>query len=79
MLRTNGTALQALRTGRGIRQDALAARAGISAAYLSQIEHGTRQPDIKVTVKLADELGVKLAAVTYPAPDTTPALDPVQA
>lgn len=67
-LRTNGSAVRSLRKALGVRQDALAARAGISGAYLSQIEHGVRQPPVETIRRLADELGVTLDSITYPAP-----------
>src|SRR5262245_48096481 len=36
----------------------LAARAGISSAYISMLRHGRRQPSYKVVVALANALGV---------------------
>lgn len=53
----------------GIRQDTLAARAGIGAPWLSKIENGTAQPELDTTRRIADGLGVKLEAITYPVPD----------
>lgn len=43
---------------RGLTQDALAARAGISKAYLCQIETGKREGAIKTLRALAAALGV---------------------
>jgi XRE family transcriptional regulator, fatty acid utilization regulator len=67
--KANGTAISTVRKALGISQRALAARAGIAAAYLSQIEHSERQPDPGVIRRLADELGVPFDAITYPVPD----------
>lgn len=67
--RTNGASISTIRKALGMRQGALAASAGISSAYLSQIEHGVRQPEFEVARRLADELGVSLESITYPAPE----------
>ena len=67
--KTNGLAIASLRKALGIPQRTLAARAGISAAYLSQIEHSERQPPPAVIRALADELGVAVDAITYPVPE----------
>lgn len=66
--KANGAAIGSLRKALGVRQIALAASAGISAQFLSQIEHGVRQPSPPVLRLIADELGVTLEAVSYPAP-----------
>lgn len=76
-LRVNGEAIRAIRLAIGIPQNALAARVGIKPPTLSQIEHGTHQPRLTTTRRIADELGVKLAAITYPAPDREPEPEPV--
>jgi transcriptional regulator with XRE-family HTH domain len=67
---TNGEAIRAMRKILGIRQDALAARAGIGAPWLSKIENGTAQPELETAKSIANGLGVKLEAITYPVPDT---------
>jgi transcriptional regulator with XRE-family HTH domain len=48
--------LRRLRNARGLTQDALAADAGISRSYLSQIESGSFYVSIKIIGKLADVL-----------------------
>ena len=45
---------------RGLRAADLAKRAGVSAAYLSQIETGARTPSVKTLGKLAAALGLDL-------------------
>lgn len=67
-LRTNGSAIRAVREALGVQQKALAARAEITAPYLSQIECGVRQPPMDTVRRLATELGVPVDAITYPAP-----------
>ena len=41
----------------------LAARAGVSNAYLSQVERGLHEPSIRVLKSIADALGLPLAAL----------------
>ena len=48
------------REHRGLSGRALAQAAGISAAYLSQIERGARKPSVSVLRRLAQALGVTL-------------------
>ncbi len=54
---TLGQRLRRLRKERGLSQRDLA-RAGVSYAYVSRIEKGTRQPSVKVLRRLARALGV---------------------
>lgn len=68
--RANGAAISTIRKALGVRQNALAASAGITSAYLSQIEHGDRHPPLDTIARLAAELGVALDAISYPAPET---------
>jgi transcriptional regulator with XRE-family HTH domain len=62
----NGATVRALRDALGIRQDEMASRMGITAAYLANIEAGRKQPRPSVQRRIADVLGVALDAVTYP-------------
>lgn len=48
------------REHRGLRNAELAAAAGISAAYLSQIEAGARRPGVATLRRLAEALGLSL-------------------
>lgn len=48
------------REHRGLKAKDLAAKAGISAAYLSEIEHGKKEPTVKSLRAIADALGVDL-------------------
>ena len=59
-----GDQIKALRKARGLTRDDLAARIGVSGAYLSMLESGKRaNPTRDVTRKLADALGVSVAAL----------------
>jgi transcriptional regulator with XRE-family HTH domain/pyrimidine deaminase RibD-like protein len=59
---TIGHRLKRLRLERGLSQRELAAP-GVSYAYISRIEAGTRQPSVKALRKLAAKLGVSAAAL----------------
>jgi transcriptional regulator with XRE-family HTH domain len=50
--------LKALRLKRKLSQDALAAKAGISTSYVSELERGNRSPPLDTIEKLAMALGV---------------------
>jgi len=50
------TPLKAWREGRGLTQAVLAARAGLSRAYLAQLEAGTREPSLSALRRLAAAL-----------------------
>src|SRR5215471_20302690 len=54
---TIGQRLKRLRLERGLSQRELAAP-GVSYAYISRIEAGTRQPSVKALRRLATKLGV---------------------
>jgi transcriptional regulator with XRE-family HTH domain len=68
---TNGAAIRAIREPTGLKQFELADLAGISKSHLCKIEQGTEQGSPAAVRKIADALGVPLAAITYPA--TVPA------
>lgn len=57
-------AVRAWREHRGMTQDALAAAAGVSKPFISQIEGGKREGSVGTLKKLAAALGVPLAALT---------------
>jgi len=64
--RVDGAALRALRENRGIRQDVLARRVGVSKSALSHVERGDNGARPEIIRKLADELGVDVDAITHP-------------
>lgn len=65
----NGAAVKALREALGHRGGMFATQCEISHAYLSNVEAGRKQPSAAVARRIADELGVPLAAITYPVLD----------
>ena len=54
-----GKVLRALRTERGLSQEALALEAGIQRNYVSLIERGINQPTITMIFKLSSALEVQ--------------------
>ncbi len=64
--KTNGATIREIRKAIGITQRDLAARVGISAPALSQIESGAVQARDDTVSRIAGELGVPLDAITYP-------------
>ena len=68
---TLGQRIRAAREARALSQVSLAAAAGISQGYLSQLEHDEREPTLSIAARVANALGVsvdELAAVEM-APD----------
>jgi len=55
--------LKQLREARGLTQEALAKKAGISRAYLARLEIGMHDPHLSRLRALAKALGVKVAAL----------------
>jgi transcriptional regulator with XRE-family HTH domain len=53
--------IKALRKERGMSQEALAVKAGISRGYLARLETRRQDPTVGVVEKLARALRVKLA------------------
>jgi DNA-binding XRE family transcriptional regulator len=68
------TPLAFFRKRRGMSQDALAKRAGITQGYLSEIEIGRKSGDIQTLRKLADALKVSLDSLVpaEPVAESTP-------
>jgi len=59
-----GRTIRRLRMERGLTQQALAARLGISASYLNLIEHDQRAVTASLLIKLGEHLVVELAALS---------------
>jgi DNA-binding XRE family transcriptional regulator len=68
------TPLAFFRKKRGMSQDTLAKRAGITQSYLSEIEIGRKSGDIQTLRKLADALKVSLDSLVpaEPIAESTP-------
>jgi transcriptional regulator with XRE-family HTH domain len=64
-----GTRLRELRTARGIRQRALAARAGLAPSLVSQIESDKLTPSLHTLGRLAAALDVPVGAFFDQAPN----------
>ena len=54
-----GSRIQEIRTKKGITQDQLSEKIGISPKYLSSIERGKENPTLKTILSLAHSLSVK--------------------
>jgi predicted transcriptional regulator/transcriptional regulator with XRE-family HTH domain len=59
-----GRTVRRLRAEKGLTQQALAVRLGISASYLNLIEHDQRAVTASLLIKLTEVLGVDLAALS---------------
>ena len=55
-----GSRIQEIRNKKGITQDQLSEKVGISSKYLSSIERGKENPTLNTILKLAQSLDVKL-------------------
>jgi transcriptional regulator with XRE-family HTH domain len=55
-----GRAIQAQRAERGLKRQALADSAGLSYAYLAEIENGKKEPSTRVLDGIARALGIRL-------------------
>lgn len=58
-----GRRIRSLREGHGLSQGKLAERAGLSEKYLGEVERGGGNITIELLTKLADALGVTVAAI----------------
>jgi transcriptional regulator with XRE-family HTH domain len=71
-----GTKLRALRSDRSMSIADLAAKAGVSAGIISQIERGKSNPSMKTLQRIRTALGVSLWAFLEQPPPAT-SVDPV--
>ena len=55
--------LRTLRADRGLTLAALAARAGVTKGFLSQVERGLKAPSIPTLLRMAEVLGVTVGAL----------------
>lgn len=68
--------LRDLRQARGLSLAELALKAGLSGEQLTQLESGTREPDIKAIWSLANALGLPFRALLTESPSEPPAPSP---
>jgi transcriptional regulator with XRE-family HTH domain len=64
-----GRAVRAIRDERGISQVQLAADTGFMQSWISQIEHGRRNPSWSNVVRLSEGLGVAVSELAARAED----------
>lgn len=58
-----GAAIRELRSRKGMTQEAVAQRAGITVAHLSGIERGHANPSWAAVMAIADALGVSIVEI----------------
>jgi transcriptional regulator with XRE-family HTH domain len=68
--RVNGATVRALRDALGHRLGDFAGLVNASVPHLSNIEAGRKQPSPHLTRKIAEQLGVPIAAITYVVADS---------
>ena len=66
-----GDAVRALRHERGLSQEALADRAGMSANYVGDAERGERNLSLRALWQIADGLGVPASELLRAAEQTS--------
>ena len=64
--------LRELRRARGLTQEVLSERAGISVDAVNRIEHGSRAPTLGTLAKLATALGVEVVDLVRTSPLPAP-------
>jgi transcriptional regulator with XRE-family HTH domain len=63
VLRLVAGRIKFLRQAQGWTQEELAERAAIQRSYLADLERGLRNPSVRTLVKVANALGIALAAL----------------
>lgn len=58
-----GLRIKELRRAKGMSQEMLAEKTGISSKYLSSIERGKENPTLETLIRLAEALSIELAEV----------------
>jgi transcriptional regulator with XRE-family HTH domain len=74
-LRALGDCIRVVRLDRGLSQEQLAASAGLSVAFVGQLERGNRAPNVVNLWRVADALRAPLAVLVDEAADASPVLD----
>lgn len=64
-----GNAIKHLRQQKGIKQNSLAEKSGISQTYLSQIENNVKEPNISTLKVICENLNVPLPVLFFLAID----------
>lgn len=63
MVRALGRRIRQLRTDKGWSQERLAEEAGMHRTYMWGIEQGMRNPSVRHLIRLAEALGISIAAL----------------
>jgi XRE family transcriptional regulator, regulator of sulfur utilization len=66
-----GRAVQAIRAEKGISQVQLAEATGFRQSWISDVEHGARNPSWRNVVRLAEGLGIRTSALVKRAESLT--------
>jgi len=72
-MKVNGEAIRAIRQAKGRTVRDLAAAADMDLGYLSRIENGLKGASPDMISRIAKALEVSEGAISYPAPQATPA------
>jgi transcriptional regulator with XRE-family HTH domain len=65
-----GNAIKNIRQQKGIKQNSLAEKSGISQTYLSQIENNAKEPNISTLKNICEHLKVPLPVLFFLAIDS---------
>lgn len=57
-----GKLIEVYRTNRGLTQEELASRLGLTRGYLSDLERGVKHPSIPTLARICNRTGIKSAA-----------------
>ena len=71
-MKTLGSVLKMIRTGKGVSQARLAERVEVSEGYISLLEHGKRDPTWSMIQRICGELDVSLGLVVLLTQDEDP-------
>lgn len=72
VLRRAGARIKELRKARGLNQEELAGRAGLSRTYIGTIELGGKQPSLWTLFRISRALGVAIAEIFLPPSKASP-------
>jgi len=62
-----GSAIKKIRLKKEIKQVTLAKESGISVSYLSEIENGKKNPDIRIINQISDALSIPVSFLYFAA------------
>ncbi|MFK8010318.1 MAG: helix-turn-helix domain-containing protein [Saprospiraceae bacterium] len=62
-----GSAIKKIRLKKNIKQVTLAKESGISVSYLSEIENGKKNPDVRIINQISDALSIPVSFLYFAA------------